>query len=117
LGGDEQRGRESRGVEDRVEKLAAEIASLIDHAELGERKDLRDLAIGVLRERVGDAGGPQPLPASAAAPQAFNPLGIGLPLLLVGGVLVFLFPPIGLLILLLAAAMLVWGLVAALRFR
>jgi hypothetical protein len=116
LGGDEHKEREGRGVEDRVEQLAAEIASLIDRAGVDERRDLRDLAIGVLRERVGDADSQPAVPATAPTP-AFNPLGIGLPLLLVGGVLVFLFPPVGLLILLFAAVMLVWGLVAAVRFR
>ncbi len=116
MGGDEHREREGRGVEERVEKLAAEIASLIDRAGSDERRDLRDLAIGVLRERVGDAESPPGPPGTTATP-AFNPLGIGLPLLLVGVVLVFLFPPVGLLILLFAAAMLVWGLVAAVRFR
>jgi hypothetical protein len=53
----------------------------------------------------------------AAAPAPFNPLGIGLPLLLVGLALLVLFPPVGLLLLLFAVIMIVWGLLGALRFR
>ena len=99
-----------------MEELAAEIASLIDHAGLDERRDLRELAIGVLRERTDHAASAPAVTATAQSP-VFNPLGIGLPLLLVGVVLVFLFPPVGLLILSFAAAMVVWGVVAAVRFR
>jgi hypothetical protein len=116
LGGEEDRGRDDRSVEDRVQQLAAEIATLIEGATADSRRDLRDLVSGVLRERAANLEEM----ATATAPAtsaAFNPLGIGLPLLLVGVVLVFLFPPVGLLILFFAAVMLVWGLVAALRFR
>ena len=116
MGGEEDRGRDDRSVEDRVHQLAAEIATLIEGARVDSRRDLRDLVSGVLRERVADLEpvGTAAVPSTSAA---FNPLGIGLPLLLVGVVLVFLFPPVGLLVLFFAAVMLVWGLVAALRFR
>ena len=44
-------------------------------------------------------------------------MGIGIPLLLVGVILVFLFPQVGLLILVFAVVMMLWGLIAALKFR
>ena len=116
LGGDETRGGDDTALEERVEDLAVEIAALINGSAPEVRKDLRDLAVGLLRERIEEVEVPRALPNGASA-APFNPLGLGIPLLLVGVVLVFLFPPVGLLILLFAAAMLVWGLIAAVRFR
>ncbi len=103
-------------MEQRIEGLAAEIAGLIESGSAESRRDLRDLAIGLLRERTAGVENAPPAQATArAAP--FNPIGISIPLLLVGFVLVGLFPPVGLLILLFAIVLLAWGLVAALLFR
>ena len=64
---------------------------------------------------VTKCGSCEPVPPaspSASGTETFNPLGIGIPLILMGGVLVFLFPLVGLLMFAAAAIMIVWGVVA-----
>ena len=118
MGGDEAKGPGEGAVEDRVQGLATELATLINEATPDTRKDLRELAVGLVRESVVEveAAAPGSDPASSST-APFNPLGIGIPLLLVGLALVVLFPPVGLLILLFAVVMLVWGFLSALRLR
>ena len=58
-----------------------------------------------------------PPEAPPSASGTFNPLGIGIPLVLMGGVLVFLFPLVGLLMFAAAAVMIVWGVGATLLAR
>jgi hypothetical protein len=114
LAGDERHDEPGPTLEERVAKLTEEVAQLINTAAGEVRNDLRDLAIGLLREAVEDA--PRVVAArSAGAP--FNPLGIAIPLLLVGGMLVFLFPPVGLAIFGLAAVIVVWGVGVSLLSR
>jgi hypothetical protein len=114
LTGDEPHGAELRTLEEHVEGLTEEIARLINTAPAEVRKDLRDFAIGLLREGVEDA--PRLAPARPAG-TAFNPLGIAIPLLLVGAMVIFLFPPVGLVVFALAGVMLAWGVVASLLSR
>ena len=116
MGGDGHRTEDERTLERRIEGLAVEIAGLIESGSAETRRDLRDLAIGLLRERTVDVESPPPVQTTAST-APFNPIGIGIPLLLVGFVLVALFPPVGLLISLFAVIMLAWGLLAALLFR
>jgi hypothetical protein len=116
LGGDEHRHLHGHTLEERIEGLAAEIVELIESGAAESRRDLRDLAIGFLRERQ-DAGANETPVATAARVAPFNPIALGIPLLLVGVVLLGLFPPVGLLIAFFAVVMLVWGFLAALRFR
>jgi hypothetical protein len=99
-----------------VEALARELADAINAGRVEGREQLRDVALGLLRDEVRlsePVPGTAPTPAPAAA---FNPFGIGIPLILMGGVLVFLFPPVGLLMFAVAALMIAWG-VAATMFR
>jgi hypothetical protein len=117
LEGDEAESRESRSLEERVERFTGEIAGLINGARPELRKDLRDLAIGLLRERVDEAEAGAPLATVGVATAPFSPLAVAIPLLLVGCMLLFLFPPVGLVILMFAGVMLVWGLIASLFFR
>ena len=92
-----------------MEALARELADTINAGHVEGREHLREVALGLLREevRLND-----PSPASASPPAAagaFNPFGIGIPLILMGSVLVFLFPPVGLLMFAAAAVMIAWG--------
>jgi hypothetical protein len=76
-----------------------------------ERESLREMVVSVLRDEVqldDPRGEPNP-PAPAQATGTFNSFGIGIPLLLMGTVMVFLFPPVGLLMFAAAAVMIAWG--------
>ena len=46
-----------------------------------------------------------------------NPFAIGIPLILVGGVMLILFPPVGLLLFAAAGVMMVWGVATVLLVR
>ena len=104
----------ARILEDQVETLARELADTINEAEVpgrpGIRIELRDVAISVLQDGVALAE-PEPVVAADATGQTFNPLGMGIPLLLAGVVLFFIFPPVGLFLLAAAAVMIVVGLI------
>lgn len=90
-----------------------EIVRLVREAPEDERDELRSYAVGLVREEVvteevaepGDAG---------AQPASFNPLAMGIPVALVGAFLVFLFPPVGLLLLGVAGLLVIWGILATL---
>jgi hypothetical protein len=92
-----------------VEALVRALADTINAGRVEGREHLREVALSLLRDevRLGD-----PVPTAApvlAPPGAFNPFGIGIPLILMGSVLVFLFPPVGLLMFAAAAVMIAWG--------
>lgn len=91
-----------------MEALARELADTINAGQVEGREQLRDVALSLLRDEVQLS---EPLPTSASPRVAgtFNAFGIGIPLLLMGGVLVFLFPPVGLLMFAAAALMIAWG--------
>jgi hypothetical protein len=95
-------------METRVESLAREIAAAINAGQIEQREFLREVAVNLLREEVHITS-----PSASAAPAeptgSFNPFGIGIPLLLMGAVLVFLFPPVGLFMFAAAAVMIMWG--------
>jgi hypothetical protein len=95
--------------EARVEALARELADTINAGHVEGREQLREVAVGLLREEVRLHDRPAAPASRPAAAGAFNPFGIGIPLVLMGSVLVFLFPPVGLLMFAAAAVMIVWG--------
>src|SRR5690348_5303879 len=83
-------------VDARVEQLTRELAEAINDAQAGGRVEMRDYAIDVLRDSV-DSEVADP-PATAAAPTAkaaLNPFALGIPFLLIGVVLTFIFTPVG----------------------
>lgn len=73
---------------------------------------MRTYAVGLLREEL-DEGEPAP-ESDRREPADFNPLAMGIPVFLVGACLVFLFPPVGLLLFGLAGFLVIWGIVATL---
>jgi hypothetical protein len=81
--------------ERRVEYLAREVAQAINAGPTEGREVLRELAVAILRDEVEIVERAE-VPAVPAAIGPFNFFGIGIPLFLIGAVLVFLFPPIGL---------------------
>ncbi|HUI27847.1 MAG TPA: hypothetical protein VL403_17325 [Candidatus Kryptonia bacterium] len=90
-----------------VERLAREVVRVINAGPEGEREILRELAVAVLRDEVQIVSNPRP--ADAPTLGTFNFFGIGIPLVLMGAVLIFLFPPIGLVCLAAAALTFVCG--------
>lgn len=102
-------------MEARVEAATRELVRIINGSAIERRKPLREAAIHLLRDQVEILDG---LPVAVPAPATgFNPFGIGLPLLLGGGVLIFLFPPVGLMLFLASAVMMAWGAVVGLVKR
>jgi hypothetical protein len=73
------------------------------------------VAVGVLREGVDTAE--REAGAVAVRTAAFNPFAIAIPLSLVGGVMLVLFPPVGLMLFATAIAAMVWGVATILFAR
>ena len=97
-----------------MEALARELADTINAGQVEGRERLREVALSLLRDEVRLSEPVPPSVPAAAPPGSFNPFGIGIPLILMGSVLVFLFPPVGLLMFAAAAVMIVWGVGATL---
>lgn len=99
--------RDADAVDTRVEQLAKELAEAINEAEADGRVVMRDYAIDLLRDSVG-AEVAEPADArDGAAKPPLNPFALGIPILLIGVVLTFIFTPVG-------AALLALGLVTCL---
>lgn len=113
---EQQADEEARAREGRVVALVHDIAHTINAGEIEEREFLREFAVNLLRDEVQLSA---PTTAAALAPPAasFNPFGIGIPLFLMGAVLVFLFPPVGLVLFAAAAVVVAWGMGSALFAR
>lgn len=101
-----------RGVQ--IEGLARDLARTISAAPAGERERLRDMAVHLLRDEVEIV---TPVDAVPAPSGTLNPFGIGIPLILVGGVMLILFPPVGLLLFGAAALMMLWGVATVVLVR
>jgi hypothetical protein len=107
-----------RGVEHpdlRIEGLTRELASVINAGSVEQRERLRDMAVRLLRDEVEIID--ERAASVPASGHSFNPFGIGIPLSLIGGVMLILFPPVGLMLFAAAALMMVWGLAAVLVAR
>lgn len=107
--------RDDRTLDKNVLTLAREIADTINAGPIEGRDVLREMAVNAVRDQVQVLELPRLEAEQGAAP--FNPLGIGIPLVLVGAVLFFLFPPVGLLMFGMAAVMVIWGVVATVLAR
>lgn len=101
-------------VDSRVEQLTRELADAINEAEAEGRTVVRDYAIDLLRDSV-DSEVPVETRTAAAGAKAppLNPFALGIPVLLIGVVLTFIFPPVGLGMLLLGTAICTIGLAMA----
>jgi hypothetical protein len=106
-------------VEQRLEELTREIVRTINQAEgagrPGIRTELKDFTISLLQ----DALATEPVDAAPVArvDAPFNPLGMGIPVFFAGAVLIFLFPPVGILLFGVSIVMIVWGVIASLLQR
>ena len=93
-----------------VESLARKIAEVVNTAGAENRQDLREYAIGLLREeteRDDAAAGP---PSSQPA-QAFSPLALAILVGLVSLPLLILFTPLGMGLFVVAVLLGIWGLI------
>jgi len=110
-----QATEEERALQRKVESLAREIAEAINAGQADEREVLREFAVNVVRDqvRVVDTRAL----AAAAGGGSFSPAAVAIPFLMMGGVLIFLFPLMGLAMFGAAALMIGWGVVAALLAR
>jgi hypothetical protein len=107
--------RDDRALDRSVLALAREIADKINAGPIEGRDVLREMAVNAVREQVHIVA--PPVPEAKRGGTSFNPLGIGIPLVFVGAVLVALFPPVGFLMFATAAVMVVWGVLATLFAR
>lgn len=97
-----------------IEGMTHDLARMISTAPLGQRERLRDMAVHLLRDEVDVIEPRDVLPAAAGT---LNPFAIGIPLLLVGAVMLVMFPPVGLLLFGVAALTMVWGVAAVFLSR
>jgi hypothetical protein len=107
-------------AERRLEELAREVIKTISEAEdvgqPGIRTELRDFTIGLLNDGL-ETSEPVVAESTGEKDAPVNPLGMALPVVIAAGVLLLLFPPVGVLLFGVAAVMVVWGLIASLVRR
>ncbi len=100
----------SQELEDKIESLTKELSSLINEAGIHGREELRDYAVSLIQGETETTFIEEP-PQEDATKQkpAFNPLALSIPFVLIGFILLFLFPPVGLFMLFFAVVMAVGG--------
>jgi hypothetical protein len=105
-----------RELDAEIEELARRMADVVNSAGVERRQDLREYAIGLLREETerDDALSPTSSERHAAT---FSPLAFALLLGLVSLPLLLLFTPLGIGLFAMAAVMGLWGLVGTLVRR
>ncbi len=105
-----------RELDAQVEELTRRVAEIINAAGPDQRQDLREYALGLLRDEteVQDARPAHPEARDAART---NPIGMALLLGLVALPLVLLFAPVGLTLLAVAFVMGLWGVLQTLLRR
>jgi hypothetical protein len=101
-------------IEVQIEGIARDLARTISTAPAGQRERLRDMAVHLLRDEVEIQA---PFGAAPAPSGTVNPFAIGIPLILVGGVMLVLFPPVGLLLFGAAGVTMLWGVAAVFLVR
>jgi hypothetical protein len=113
---EEKKTEDRTAVEREIERLARELARVVNEVPVADREELRAYAVGLVREEIrGVEAVEQGRDAEGEArASSFNPLGMGIPVLLVGAFLIFLFPPVGLLLFGLAGFLVIWGILATL---
>jgi hypothetical protein len=84
-------------------------ATLINRADPKQREELREYALGLLRDQTETSPVDESTPLEGRTRAPLNTLGLAVLLILIGGVLLFLVPPVGLLLLFTAVLLGVWG--------
>ena len=112
-----EKEEETQALEGKIEGLTREISQLISTAEAKGREELREYAISLLQGETETSPVVEAVPAAVGSTNPFNPLGISLPLFLVGGILFFLFPPVGVILLAAAVLMGMWAVLWSLLSR
>jgi hypothetical protein len=110
----------ARILEDQVEDLTRAIAKTINGADVpgrpAIRSELKDFAISLLQDSVV-APEPEVVEAVESGNATFNPLAMAIPLFFAGGVLIFLFPPVGMMLFAASVVMIVWGVATSMVTR
>lgn len=110
VGNDRQATEDERGLQDRVALLAQEMAEAINGGRVEDRELLREFAVNLVRDQVRvEAVGTA---MEGAGSGTFNAIGLGIPLVLMGSVLIFLFPLVGLAMLSTAGLLIAWSVAA-----
>lgn len=107
--------KDDRALDRSVLALAREIADAINAGPTEGRDILREMAVNTVRDQVQVAV--VSTPSSSPVDGSFNSFGIGIPLVFMGAILFFLFPPVGLVMFGTAAVMMVWGVGSTLLSR
>jgi hypothetical protein len=94
--------------EQEIEGLAQEIGRLIQGADPERREDLKELAFALIREELIHKPEDQER-GVGSVPAPFNPLGTGVLIFCLGAGLSFIFPPVGLVLMLAGLIFIVWG--------
>ncbi len=103
--------------EEEIEQLTRETSQLIRTADRKRREELREYALNRLREETAPNRLDNDLPAYLRNAAPFNPLVLALPLLFMGGLLLFLSPPLGSLLLGVAVLLGSWGILRPLLYH
>ena len=105
--------KDGDAVDERVEQLTRELAEAINEAQADGRTVMRDYAIDLLRDSVGSEVDDAPAVAAEGPSKPLNPFALGLPVLLIGVLLTFIFPPVGVALFLLGVILCAFGVVMA----
>jgi hypothetical protein len=100
-----------RELDRRVEDLARQLADVVNTAGLESRQDLREYAIGLLKEETERDDAPEAMSTTETHAPQFSPLAFAILIGLVSLPLVLLFAPLGLGLLGMAVLMGIWGLI------
>lgn len=104
-----QSGFTTGGAEERVEKLVAEIGEVIRTAEPTRQMELSELAETLIHEEVSTIPAQSQQPASAPSRRGFNPLPLGLILMVLSVGLFVIVPLLSLILAAVGVILAVWG--------
>lgn len=105
-----------RKLETEVEELTERLATLVNNAGEGLRQELRDYAVGLLKEETEVAEAPPAREPSTDTANT-NPIGIAVLLFVVALPLLLLFAPVGMVVMAIAIVMGIWGVLQTLLRR
>ena len=101
----------ARTREASVEQLAREFGEVVENAPETEREELREYAVELLREESETARQKEMERAAEGRKSPLGVFGFALLLIMSGGALLFVIPPVGIVLLFLAIPLAGWGVV------